>query len=501
MDTFLAFLLASVVTFFFVRRYLHKLTAGKKAPERGAAATATAAPMKMRDCPRCAKPIVDTSAFCSHCGAPMAMWSAHTAKVNLPGGRAATGKPKPVINASLCIGCGSCVEACPEAGTLELHQGKAILSHPDRCVGHAKCAEVCPTQAILLSFDGTLQTVRVPLVKENFETNLPGVYIVGELGGMGLIKTAVNEGKLVIDYLRRTSPGTVQNKPEHGSSASPAAGEGVGMADVLIVGAGPAGLSAALTAHQYGFNYVAIEQGEIAATIRHYPRHKFLMAEPVEMPLYGPLYVSDGTKETLLSVWETILANTGVRVRTNERVERVKKNGQGFVVDTTKGQYHAKNVVLALGRRGTPRRLEVPGEELAKVAYQLIEAETYEGKDILVVGGGDSAIEAALGLSKHKRNRVTLSYRGEAFQRARERNQKFLAEAEAQGQLQILRSSNVAEIQASKVQVNAAGKAVELPNDFVFILIGGSSPEDFLKRTGIEIVEKSLSMDLERSFA
>jgi thioredoxin reductase (NADPH) len=501
METLISALLASVVTFFFVRRYLGKLTASKKTPERSTAAPGAApASLKMQACPRCSKPIMESSAFCSHCGAPMAMWSVHRAQVSSPESSGERGKPKPVINASLCIGCGSCVDVCPETGTLELVNGKAILNHPERCTGHAKCAEVCPTQAILLSFDGKLQTVRVPLVKENFETNLPGVYIVGELGGMGLIKTAVNEGKLVIDYLRKNSSNGTHAFPVNGNTTTPPAA-GSEAVEVLIVGAGPAGLSAALTAHQYGLNYVAIEQGEIAATIRHYPRHKFLMAEPVEMPLYGPLYVSDGTKEALLSVWETILANTGVRVRTNERVERVQKDGDWFVVGTTKAQYHARNVVLALGRRGTPRRLEVPGEELPKVAYQLIEAETYENRDIVVAGGGDSAIESALGLSKHKRNRVTLSYRGETFQRARERNQKFLAEAESQGQLRILRNSNLAEITASSVRLVAAGQPLEIPNDFVFIFIGGSSPEDFLKRTGIEIVEKSLAMDLERTFA
>jgi thioredoxin reductase (NADPH) len=492
MEAFISVLLATALTFFFVRRYVRKLTASKKTPERGAAAPGAApSSLKMQACPRCSKPILVSSAFCSHCGAPMAMWSVHRAQVSSSAAGGEKGKPKPVINASLCIGCGSCVDICPETGTLELVNGKAILSHPERCTGHAKCAEACPTQAILLSFDGKLQTVRVPMVKENFETNLPGIYIVGELGGMGLIKTAVNEGKLVIDYLRKNASDGTQAAPTNGEKVS----------DVLIVGAGPAGLSAALTAHQFGLNYIAVEQGEIAATIRHYPRHKFLMAEPVEMPLYGPLYVSDGTKEALLAVWETILTNTGVRVRTNERVERVKKNGLGFIVDTTKGQYHAKNVVLALGRRGTPRRLEVPGEELSKVSYQLIEADTYENKDILVVGGGDSAIEAALGLSKHKRNRVTLSYRGDTFQRARERNQKFLAEAEAQSQLLILRNSNLTEICARSVKLNAAGQPLDLPNDFVFILIGGNSPEDFLKRIGIEIVEKSLAMDLERTFA
>ncbi|MBZ5700586.1 MAG: NAD(P)-binding domain-containing protein [Acidobacteriia bacterium] len=503
MDTLITVLVASLVTLFFVRGYLKKLTAKKPArPAAAAHAAPSVAPAKTIACPRCAKPIGESSAFCSHCGAALAMWSVHRAAVNAPSD-GAKGKPKPVINASLCIGCGSCIEACPETGALELVGGKAILTHPDRCTGHAKCAEVCPTQGILYSYDGALQTVRVPLVKENFETNVPGVFIVGELGGMGLIKTAVNEGKLVMDHVHKRV-GKTAKPAGHGHGAEAAApGEAAKadeVRDVLIVGAGPAGLSAALTAHQYGLNYLAIEQGEIASTIRHYPRQKFLMAEPLEIPLYGPLYVSDGTKEALLSVWETIVANTGVRVQTNERVERVARNTSGFAVETSKGQYHAKNVILALGRRGTPRSLGVPGEDLGKVAYALIEAESYENKEILIVGGGDSALEAAVGLSKHKRNRVTLSYRGENFQRARERNQKFIAEAEAQGLVSVQRNSQVREIREKTVVLDVAGKAVEIANDYVFILIGGVSPEEFLKKTGIEIVEKSLAVAADRSF-
>src|SRR3954454_24375232 len=168
--------------------------------------------------------------------------------------------------------------------------------------------------------------------------------------------------------------------------------------DVGIIGAGPAGLSASLTAHQYEMKYVTLEQGEIAATIRQYPRQKFLMAEPLSIPLYGNLYIGDGTKEALLAVWETIIANTGVRVRTNERLERVERSGNGFYLHTPVGKYHARYVVLALGRRGAPKKLNVKGEDLAKVAYRLIEADSYEDKDIIITGGGDSAIEAALAL-------------------------------------------------------------------------------------------------------
>jgi thioredoxin reductase len=432
----------------------------------------------------------------------MSLWNLHRAAVQAPSSGAApaeSGKPRPVINATLCIGCGSCVDACPETGTLALVSGKAILSHPERCVGHAKCVQACPTSALSLAFGNTLQTLRAPLVKETFETNIAGVYIAGELSGMGLIKTAINEGRMTIDSIKQQleargewAPPTVNSDRNVVSSQQTAPDAPY---DVTIVGAGPAGLSASLAAQQSGLRYLTLEQGEVAATIRNYPRHKFLMAEPVEMPLYGSLYVGDGTKESLLTVWETILANTGVRIQTNEGVESIVREGPVFRVCTVKGAYQTKSVVLALGKRGTPRRLGIPGEELSKVTYRLIEADSYQGKDILVVGGGDSAIEAALALSKASRNRVTLSYRGSVFNRARDRNRRMIDEAEQQARVKIIRESHVTRILPHCVQLVSGNKAFELPNQYVFVLIGGESPEGFLRKIGIEIVEKVLGAE------
>src|SRR5947209_12971061 len=289
--------------------------------------------MSLRTCPRCSKSIPKSSTFCPLCGAALSIWNIHVAAVQKEGANTGEkGKPKPVINATLCVGCHSCVDVCPETGTLAMVNGKAILSDPDKCTGQAKCVEVCPTQAIVLTFGDALQTVKVPNVKESFETNVPGLFIVGELGGMGLIKTAINEGKLVIDHVRGRleaaglwTPPVIEHNHDDAAPASGATGcskrvpNTSGPCDVLIAGAGPAGLSASLAAQQLGIRYRTLEQGEVAATIRNYPRHKFLMAEPIEMPLYGNLYIGDSTKEGLLSVWETILANTGVQVQTNEK--------------------------------------------------------------------------------------------------------------------------------------------------------------------------------------
>lgn len=509
MDTLATFLICSLITLVLVRHYLKNLSSGKRANPPQSAAAAPAGPVRiaMITCPRCSKSIAADSTFCSSCGAPMSLWNLHRAAVQTPanGSEAGkSGKPRPVINATLCIGCGSCVDACPETGTLALVGGKAILAHPERCVGNAKCIEVCPTSALSLAFGNTLQTLRAPLVKETFETNVAGVYIAGELSGMGLIKTAINEGRMAIDSIKR-------GLEAHGQWQSPAVDQNFSVVstragnepyDVVIVGAGPAGLSASLAALQHGLRYLTLEQGEVASTIRNYPRHKFLMAEPVDMPLYGSLYVGDGTKESLLTVWETILANTGVRVQTNEGVESIVRKGSLLEVSTAKGTYETRNVVLTLGKRGRPRRLGIPGEELGKVTYRLIEADSYQDKDILVVGGGDSATEAALALSKASRNRVTLSYRGAQFNRARERNRKMLAEAEQQGRVKIIRESSVTRILPHCVQIVAGNKAFEVANDYVFVLIGGESPEEFLRKIGIEMVEKVLGVEeVHASFA
>ncbi|MBZ5496743.1 MAG: NAD(P)-binding domain-containing protein [Acidobacteriia bacterium] len=485
MDTLFSFLIAAVLTFYFVRRYLKRIAGEAAKTKSSGSAQISGSP-----CPRCGAPLLSGSSFCSRCGAALALWNVHRAQVKVTTGDGARQeKPRPVIDAAVCMGCHSCVDSCPEKGALELVGGKSNLVHPELCTGQALCAKACPTGALSLAFGGLVtQTLKVPLVNENFETNVSGVYIVGELGGMGMIKTAINEGKLVIDHVRQRLAEEKQAAP-----APPAASDGNAVYDVLIVGSGPAGLSASLTAHQHGLQYLTLEQGEIASTIRQYPRHKFLMAEPIQMPLYGTLYIADGAKESLLTVWETIITNTGVHIQTNERVTRVKMNGGNFEVETNKSRYHARRVVLAMGKRGTPRRLGVPGEELGKVAYRLIEAASYQDRNILVVGGGDSALEAAMALAAQDRNRVTLSYRGDNFPRTRERNRTRLEAEEKEGKLRVLRSSQVCKITEDSVVLSVQGEQIEIPNDFVFILIGGDSPEEFLEKTGIRIVEKLLA--------
>jgi len=474
-ETFLLFLFTVALTGFFVRRYLAKLAP----PGQQAHPAPPAGQGGFERCPRCQKPTMGAPSFCPHCGAAFSMWKINRAPVQAANTSGAPAPLRPVINASVCMGCGSCAKGCPEVGALQVINGKSRLVRPELCVSHGRCATACPTGALTLSHDTAVQTLRVPLLSEHFETSVPGLFVIGELGGNGFIRSSINEGRLVVEHLR-------------GLLGNPRPAES-DLLDLVIVGSGPAGLSASLTAHQYGLKYLTLEQGEVASTIRHYPRHKFVMAEPVDIPLYGNLYIGDGAKETLLAVWDTIVKNTGIHLRTKERVETIVREEEGFRVGTGQGSYRTRYVVLAIGKQGVPRRLGVPGEESNKVFYRLIEAETYRDRDILVVGGGDSALEAAVALARVDGNRVTVAYRGNDFQRARERNRQQLEAEEATGKIRVLRSSQVAEILEDRVKVSVAGSVLDFPNHFVFVLAGGESPEDFLRKTGVKIVEKRIS--------
>jgi thioredoxin reductase (NADPH) len=384
----------------------------------------------------------------------------------------------PVIDQARCIGCGSCVRACPEEPhhhVLGLIGGKAQLIGPSDCIGHGACRAACPADAITLVFGTERRGVEIPLLSTHFESSLPGMFIAGELGGMGLIRNALNQGRQAVDAIhkRRTK---ARDK-----------------LDLVIVGAGPAGFSASLTAKSHGMKFITVEQESLGGCVFQYPRAKLVMTSPAEIPLVGMVKFRQTSKEELLEFWTGVEQKTGVgaHMRYRERVDAIDGDGSGgFVVRTSKGEYRTTSVLLAIGRRGTPRKLGVPGEELPKVVYRLIDPAQYATQRVLVVGGGDSALEAATSIAESGCAGVILSYRGEAFARAKPRNRERIAAAEKAGSLQVMLESSVLRIEPAKVFINHKGRDLELPNDVVIVSAGGVLPSEFLKKTGVDVETK-----------
>lgn len=384
----------------------------------------------------------------------------------------------PDIAPTICIGCGACVAACPEQDSgpvLGMINKKARLIGPSHCIGHGACHTSCPVGAITLVFGTATRGVDIPLVKPDFESSVPGVFIAGELGGMGLIRNAVEQGRQAMESI------TALVKRGHHNSL-----------DVVVIGAGPAGLSASLGAMEKRLRVVTIEQDSLGGTIAHFPRRKIVMTHPVDLPIVGKMRFADVSKETLIRFWQDVEQSTGLTVNYRERVSKVERcgNGAGFVVKTNKRNYNTRAVLLAIGRRGTPRELGVPGEQLSKVSYRLIDPEQYRDQHVLVVGGGDSALEAAASVADEPGAMVTLSYRSAAFTRARKRNREKVQTMANAGHLNIVFHSVVQAIYEDRITLAIGEKALDIPNDSVIIAAGGVLPTPFLEEIGIDIETK-----------
>src|SRR6267378_1635426 len=373
----------------------------------------------------------------------------------------------PIIDSTRCIGSSSCVKACPE-DALGIINNKAELINAAHCIGHGACLPACPVDAIKLVFGTEKRGIDIPQVNPNFESNVPGVYIAGELGGMGLIRKCAEQGRQAIDAIRAVlKPGTLEY-------------------DVVIIGAGPAGIAAGLGAIQYKLKYKLIEQEEsLGGAVFHYPRNKIAMTAPVKLPLIGKVKMTEISKEKLLEFWNAVVKKTGLKIDFRERMEEIQRIEGGFTVKTQRGSYPTCVVLLAIGRRGTPRKFNVPGEETSKVVYRLIDPEQYKGQRVLVVGGGDSALEAAVAIAEQKGSKVTLSYRSDAFSRVKEKNRTALKAAEETGRLRVMLKSSPTKIKPDLVTLKLEDKSVDIRNDAVIVCAGGELPTPLLKKIGV----------------
>ena len=379
----------------------------------------------------------------------------------------------PVVDTDSCIGIGSCMRACPEERVIGMRNGQAFVAMPGRCIGHGACEQACPTKAIRLVFGTAERGVDLPRVSEHFETNVPGLYVVGELGGMGLIRNAFEQGRQCVEGIAaRRDPAT----------------RGL---DLVIVGCGPAGLSSTLAAHRAGLRAVTLEREDVGGAVRHYPRKKLVMTGEVMIPGFGRLRTGQ-TKEQLVAQWTRTLEDEGLSVHSGETVVAVEQlPAGGFLVRSDQDEYRAKRVILAIGRRGLPRKLEVRGEGLPKVHYFVREPEAFRGDKVLVVGGGDSAVEAALELSDQPGTTVVLSHRREHLTGVTGENLVQLEDARAGGQVRVLPNTRVESIHPYHVELASRDRGlIRLPNDHVFVFAGGEMPTEFLKACGIELVTK-----------
>jgi thioredoxin reductase/Pyruvate/2-oxoacid:ferredoxin oxidoreductase delta subunit len=380
----------------------------------------------------------------------------------------------PVVDPNTCIGSGACIVACPEKDILGIRNGKATTINASHCIGHGACFHACPTQAITLVIGTEKRGVDLPHVNQYFETNVPGIFIAGELGGMGLIKNAVVQGQQVVNNIVK------QSKKDHKATY-----------DLIIIGAGPAGIAASLNAKKHQLKFLTLEQDTLGGTVFSFPRSKVVMTSTMDLPLYGKVKLSETSKTELLDLWKQLIRKYDIPIKENCKVEGIFEENGYYRVETLKGEkFTSKHILLSIGRRGSPRKLGVPGESLEKVAYRLLEPEDIKDKNILVVGGGDSAIESALMLAGH--NYVMLAYRGEAFSRIKPKNSEKLNEAVAAGQVDVRLNTNVIEIEKDIVIIKTGqdNEHQKIKNDLVYIFAGGEPPTEFLEKVGLKISKK-----------
>ncbi len=401
----------------------------------------------------------------------------------------------PVIDYSRCLGCATCVAACPEDGVLDLVHGQAMVVNGSRCVGIAACERECPVDAITVKLANLEERTDIPVLSEELEAvGVPGLFLAGEVTAHALIKVAVDQGTAVAaDVAQRLKRERLVGMS--GSTACGSAGCGSDcdeLLDLCVVGAGPAGLACSLEAKRHGLSFTCIDQAaSIGGTVAKYPRHKLVMTQPLELPLYGRMRGATFSKEEIIAVWEAVEREYELPIRYGETFVGVEREPDGtFVVRTETGVIRTRQVCMAIGRRGTPQALNVPGEDLSKVSNSLMDAHSYQGRKVLVVGGGDSAVEAAMALAEQDGNEVVLSYRKGSFFRLKARNEERLSECMAHGSVEVVFDSNVKTITQDSVTLDVAGESRVIANDDVFVMAGGIAPTELLSGAGVSFDPK-----------
>ncbi len=420
------------------------------------------------------------------------------------------GYPHPVVITERCIGCHACVDACPH-DVLAIVNNYATPVAPDQCMEDTACQVECPVNpkaCIVVNTSKKIPPRKVPNRDAVYMTNVPGCFIIGDVSGTPLIKNATNEGADCIQH--------IVSELRNGTPPEPKA-----ELEVAIIGIGPAGLSAAITAQQQGLSYVGIEQDRVLATIDAYPANKYVFFKPESMDARGGVRPegAGAQREAILENWKRAMLETGVRVNETESCKSIKRaeDGDYFVVQTEKGlekekvTYRARRVVLALGNRGTPMKLRVAGEEMKvardgktedKVRYKLTDPEEYRRKKIIVVGAGNSAIEAAVDLVARRQgdkitfrppeeiNDVTLVIRSDMKNDLKFGNKLQVFDCIDEGRIKVYFGTGIKEIRDDEVVLmNARTEEVKatVPNDFIFAMIGGDRPTKFLEAIGVKI--------------